>query len=67
MTPEDLKVVIHADKTPSGERRRMFNAQVADEVVIIMAGDQCQPSDIILWQRDLQLKGKLMHKWLMMP
>jgi hypothetical protein len=56
MMPTDThKVVIHADKTPAGEHVRRFNAPTADEVAIVIVGDQFQPRDIVLHRRNDRL------------
>ncbi|GFT44540.1 uncharacterized protein NPIL_99251 [Nephila pilipes] len=56
MMPSDThKIVIHADRTPAGEHVRRFNARTVDEGAIIIVGDQFQPRDIVLHQRNEQL------------
>ena len=56
MTSYDMKVIIHADKTPVGQHERRFNAPTVDEVAIPLAGDQTKPRDIVLCKRDSGLK-----------
>ncbi|KAK3894468.1 hypothetical protein Pcinc_001774 [Petrolisthes cinctipes] len=51
----DHKVFIHADKRPEGEHARRFNAPVANEVGVLMVGEQHGSRDIVLKQRDHQL------------
>jgi hypothetical protein len=56
MMPTDThKVVIHADKTPVGEHVRRFYAPTADEVAIVIVGDEFQPRDIVLHRRNDRL------------
>ncbi|GFY73494.1 helitron_like_N domain-containing protein [Trichonephila inaurata madagascariensis] len=52
MPSETHKIVIHADKTPVGEHVRRYNAPTINEVAIVMVGDQFQPRDIVLHQRN---------------
>jgi len=49
------KIVISAEKTPTGEHVHRYNAPNIDEVVIVMVGDQFLPRDIILHKRNVQL------------
>ena len=35
MTSDDMKVIIHADKTPAGQHERRFNAPTVDEVSLL--------------------------------
>ena len=56
MSSDDMKVIIHADKTPTGHHERRFNAPTVDEVAILLAGDQTKPRDIVLCKRDSGLK-----------
>ena len=54
MMPSDThKIAIHADKSPAGEHVRRFNSP--DEVAIVIVGDQFQPRNIVLHQRNDQL------------
>ncbi|GBN99610.1 hypothetical protein AVEN_169501-1 [Araneus ventricosus] len=55
MSPE-LKVVIYADKTPSGQHERRYNAPETSEVAIILAGDKQGSRDISLELRSNQIK-----------
>ncbi|GFS34487.1 uncharacterized protein NPIL_323341 [Nephila pilipes] len=56
MMPSDTYIiVINADKTPAGERVRVFSAPTVDEVTIIIVGDQFQLSHIVLHRRNDQL------------
>lgn len=56
MPTDNHKIVIRADKTPSGEHARRFNAPTIDEVAIVIVGDEFQSRDIILHRRDAQLQ-----------
>ncbi|KAF8787458.1 Minor histocompatibility antigen H13 like protein [Argiope bruennichi] len=53
ITPE-MKIVIHADKVPSGEHERKFNAPTISEV--ILAGDKHGSRDISLELRSNEIK-----------
>ena len=55
MPTDTHKIVIFADKTPTGEHVRKYNAPTIDEVAIVMVGDQFLPRDIILHKRNAQL------------
>ena len=55
MPTDTHKIVISADKTPTGEHVRRYNAPTIDEVAIVMVGDQFLPRDIILHKRNAQL------------
>ena len=51
MPTDTHKIVISADKTPTGEHVRRCNAPTIDEVAIVMVSDQFLPRDIILHKR----------------
>ncbi|CAH0397640.1 unnamed protein product [Chilo suppressalis] len=51
MPNDDYKVVIKADKRPSGTHERTFNAPT-DEVAILIVGEQLDKRDIMLTRRD---------------
>ena len=55
LAPE-FKLVIRADRAPSGEHERCFNKPTTDEVAVLIAGDQTGSRDIILEQHDASLK-----------
>jgi hypothetical protein len=55
MPSDNHKIVIKADKTPSGEHTRRFNAPTIDEVAIIVVGENHNSRDIILQRRNDQL------------
>jgi hypothetical protein len=53
LMPSDThKIVIRADKTPTGEHVRRFNVPTIDDVAILMVGDQFQRRDIVLHRRN---------------
>ncbi|PAA84583.1 hypothetical protein BOX15_Mlig017082g4 [Macrostomum lignano] len=52
---EELRVVIHATKTPAGQHERRFNAPVVDDVAIQIVGQQFEKRDIVLELRSSQL------------
>ena len=58
MPTDDYKVAIRADKTPTGEHRRRFNAPTLEEVAIVMVSNDFGTRDIVLQKRNnsLQLK-----------
>jgi len=56
MPTDDYKVVIKADKTPSGEHERRFNAPTIDEVAIVMVGTEFDRRDIVICKRNKNLK-----------
>ncbi|XP_053597507.1 uncharacterized protein LOC106694146 [Microplitis demolitor] len=53
---KEFQVIINADKKPPGEHRGRFNAQMAKEVAVIIAGQNFEKKDIILNSRDDKLK-----------
>ena len=55
MPTDTHKIVISADKTPTGEHMRRYNAPTIDIVAIVMVGDQFLPRVIILHKRNAQL------------
>ncbi|KAG8182241.1 hypothetical protein JTE90_024174 [Oedothorax gibbosus] len=48
MPNDDYKVVIRADKRPSGRHERTFNAPTIDEVAILIVGENLETRDIVL-------------------
>lgn len=52
MPNDDYKVVIRADKRPSGAHERTFNAPTIDEVAILIVGENLETRDIVLTRRD---------------
>lgn len=51
----ERKVVIRADKRPTGEHERRYNAPVTDEVAIILVNEEHERRDIVLQERSGQL------------
>ncbi|KAF8795216.1 hypothetical protein HNY73_003089 [Argiope bruennichi] len=57
MMPSDAhKISIRTDKTPSGEYVCRFNVPTIDNVTTVIVGEQFEPKDIVLHQRNDQLK-----------
>lgn len=56
MTTDNHKLLIKADKVPSGEHPRRFNAPESNEVAIIISGEDCVNRDIVLKKRGEGLK-----------
>ncbi|KAK0052831.1 hypothetical protein Bpfe_017685 [Biomphalaria pfeifferi] len=52
MPTDDYKVIIRADKVPSTEHPRCFNAPITDEVAIVMVGNEFEKRDIVLERRN---------------
>ena len=54
---QDYKVVIDANKRPSGGHRGRYNEPACSEVAVVIAGDaEASNRDIVLKTRDAQLK-----------
>ena len=49
---DDMKVIIRADKTPSNEHERRFNAPMAPEVAAVIVGTEIARRDIVICRRD---------------
>lgn len=49
---DDHIIVIHADKTPSGQHRGRCNAPTVNDVAILMVGDPIAPRDIVIRRQD---------------
>jgi hypothetical protein len=56
MPSDEYRIVIRADKTPAGEHERRFNAPTANEVAVVIVGNEFDRRDIILHKRDDQLQ-----------
>lgn len=56
MPSNNHTIVIRADKTPTGEHARRFNAPTINEVAIVIVGDQFESRDIILHLRNNKLQ-----------
>ncbi|UYV76570.1 hypothetical protein LAZ67_14001209 [Cordylochernes scorpioides] len=51
--PSDAyRIVVNADRTPPGQHPRRYNAPTANEVAVVLAGNQFGSRDIVLHQRD---------------
>ncbi|UYV62945.1 hypothetical protein LAZ67_2002573 [Cordylochernes scorpioides] len=51
--PSDAyRVVVNADRTPPGQHPRRYNAPTANEVAVVLAGNQFGSRDIVLHKRD---------------
>ena len=53
---EDMRVVIHADRTPAGEHERRYNAPQVNEVAIVIIGQEFNRRDIVIHCRNDQLQ-----------
>lgn len=56
MPSDDYKVIIRADKTPSGEHERCFNAPTINEVAVVLVGTEFDRRDIIIQRRNTNLQ-----------
>lgn len=56
MPSDNHRIVIRADKTPTGEHARRFNAPTIDDVAIVIVGEEFQSRDIVLQRRNEQLQ-----------
>lgn len=56
MPTDEYQVIIRADKTPSGEHKRRFNAPTTEDIAIVMVGAECENRDIILRRRSLEIE-----------
>lgn len=52
MPSDDFKIVIRADKRPTGEHERRYNAPQIEEVAIVIVGEEFESRDIILQRRN---------------
>jgi hypothetical protein len=52
MPTDDYKVVVRADKTPTREQLRRFNASALEEVANVMAGNEFCTRDIVLQEKN---------------
>jgi len=57
MPTDNYKVAITADKTPTGEHWRRFNAATLEEVAIVMVSNDFGTRDIVLQKRNNTLQG----------
>ena len=56
MKNDDFKIIIKADRTPSGEHEKRYNAPTVDEVSIVIVGEEFSGRDIVLSRRGGGLK-----------
>ncbi|UYV73850.1 hypothetical protein LAZ67_11001135 [Cordylochernes scorpioides] len=56
MPSDEYKLVIRADKTPSGEHERHFNAPQSNDVAVVLSADEFNQRDIIIQRRSNALK-----------
>ena len=52
----EFRLIIRADKRPSGEHARRFNTPSTNEVAILMVGEPHDRRDILIHQRDARLQ-----------
>lgn len=52
MPNDEYKIIIRADKRPTGTHERQFNAPTVDEVAIAMVGENAEKRDIVLERRN---------------
>lgn len=57
MPSNEYQVKIRADRTPDGGHERRFNKPTNEEVAIVMEGTDFENKDIILHQRNSNLKN----------
>ena len=53
---QEIKVIIDADKRPSDEHERRFNASLCNEVGVLMLGEEHGKRDIVLRHNDESLQ-----------
>jgi hypothetical protein len=51
MPTNEYQIIIHADKRPTGEHERCFNAPTVNEVAVVIAGNESSHRDIIVHKR----------------
>ncbi|XP_063922978.1 uncharacterized protein LOC135137287 [Zophobas morio] len=54
---DDFKLIIRADKTPSNEHERRFNAPIAPEVAAVIVGTEITRRDIVISRRNQTKQG----------
>lgn len=52
MHSDDNKIIIRADKRPSGSHARQFNAPTINEVAVVIVSENVASRDIVLKRRD---------------
>ncbi|RCN34924.1 hypothetical protein ANCCAN_19224 [Ancylostoma caninum] len=56
MPTDEYKVVIRADKRPTGEHERRFNAPTVNEAAVVIVGEDFDRRDIIIQKRNNSLQ-----------
>jgi hypothetical protein len=56
MPTDEHKIVIRADRTPTGEHERCFNAPTIGEVAVVIVGEEFDKRDIIIQRRSKALQ-----------
>ncbi|XP_055543188.1 uncharacterized protein LOC129728760 [Wyeomyia smithii] len=57
MPSDDHRIVIRADKRPTGSHERQFNAPTMDEIAVVISGENAESRDIVLKRTDGQLQS----------
>lgn len=52
MPSDDHKIIIRADKCPSGSHERQFNAPTIYEIAVVIVGENIESRDIVLKRRN---------------
>lgn len=55
-TCKNFEVIIHADRKPTNAHKGCFNAPTANEVALVIVGQQFEKQDIILQSHDNKLQ-----------
>ena len=55
MPADNYKAIIRPDKKPLGEHERRYNEPIANEIAIVMVGENCKSRDIVLHRRNSSL------------
>jgi hypothetical protein len=55
MSSDNMRLLIRADKAPHGEHERRYNAPSADEVAVVLVGNEYDKRDIILHKQNNKL------------
>ncbi|XP_031634678.1 uncharacterized protein LOC116347980 [Contarinia nasturtii] len=64
MPLNNCKVIIRADKAPTGEHERRFNVPTIDEVAVVIVGTEFEKRDIVIQKRDSSLQRVAeTHRW----
>lgn len=52
MPSDNYNIIIRADKRPTGEHARQFNAPTIDEVAVVIVGENVESRDIVIRRRN---------------